>query len=85
VLQLFSTLMVDIFPSKVGTAAASNNITRCALSAIAVAILEPLKDAVGNGWMFTSIGLVDGILSTVAVWLLQRWGWEWRLARMDRC
>ncbi|CAN9365095.1 unnamed protein product [Alternaria alternata] len=81
VLQLFSTLVVDIFPSKAGTAAASNNITRCALSAVAVAILEPLKNAIGNGWMFTSIGLVDGVLSIIAVGLLQKWGWKWRLAR----
>lgn len=42
ILQVFSALLVDIFPSKSGTAGASNNLTRCALAAAAVAILQPL-------------------------------------------
>lgn len=84
ILQLFSTLIVDIFPQKTGTAAASNNITRCALSAAAVAILQPLQKGVGKGWMFTLIGLVDGLTGILAVWLLQRMGWNWRVSREDR-
>ena len=39
--QTFNALLVDIFPASPSTAAASSNITRCALSAIAVAVLEP--------------------------------------------
>lgn len=83
VLQWFSTLIVDVFPHKTGTAAASNNIMRCTLSAIAVALLQPLQNGLGKGWMFTLIGLVDGVSGIFAVWLLQSKGWKWRMKRGD--
>jgi multidrug resistance protein len=81
VLQLFSTLMVDISAGKSGAAGASNNIMRCALSAMTVAALHPLIEGLGNGWAFTLIGFVDGISGSICVWLLQRYGWKWRLQR----
>jgi hypothetical protein len=72
VLQMFSALLVDMFPKTPGTAAASNNITRCAISAAAVAILQPLIDAIGRACFFTLIGLVEGISGLVAVYIIQR-------------
>ncbi|KAI4630945.1 hypothetical protein J4E83_002471 [Alternaria metachromatica] len=84
VLQLYSALMVDIFPDKAGTAAASNNIVRCTLSAVAVAVLQPLRDAIGDGWIFSSIGLVDGVLGMCAAAVLRKWGWNWGRARIGR-
>lgn len=81
VLQSFSTLMVDIFPRTPGAAAAANNIVRCGLSAAAVAILQPLEKSVGKGWMFTGIGLVDGLSGLLAVCLLRRRGQAWRANR----
>jgi multidrug resistance protein len=84
VLQLFSTLMVDISLGNSGAAGASNNIVRCALSAITVAALQPLIEGLGKGWAFTLIGLVDGISGILCVWLLQRYGWKWRLKRDSR-
>lgn len=81
VLQLFSALLVDIFPDNPGAAAASNNITRSALSAAAVAVLQPMSESMGRAWMFTLIALVDGVLGLVAVWALRRWGSKWRHKR----
>jgi MFS family permease len=81
ILQMFSALLVDIFPDTPGTAAAANNVTRCALSAAIVAVLQPLVDAIGRAWFFTLIGLVDGVAGLLAVWLLQRWGRKWRQMR----
>ncbi|PSN63157.1 hypothetical protein BS50DRAFT_576951, partial [Corynespora cassiicola Philippines] len=43
ILQIYSTLVVDIFPGNNGAASASNNITRSTLSAVLVAILEVLQ------------------------------------------
>ncbi|KAI0020973.1 MFS general substrate transporter [Xylariomycetidae sp. FL0641] len=76
--QAYSALMVDIFPDRSATAAAANNIVRCALSAVAVAILQPLVEAIGRGWVFTIFGLVDGVGSAVMVLVLRRWGKQWR-------
>ncbi|KAJ5383263.1 hypothetical protein N7517_001174 [Penicillium concentricum] len=81
VLQSFSALLVDIFPKRPGAAAAANNITRCALSAAAVAALQPLSNAIGRSWLFTLIALVDGGAGLLAVWALRRWGSAWRRKR----
>ncbi|KAK2751716.1 hypothetical protein FQN55_009157 [Onygenales sp. PD_40] len=81
VLQMFSALLVDIFPEKPGAAAAANNITRCALSAAAVAVLQPLSEAIRRSWFFSLIGLVHGGGGLLAVWLLRRWGCKWRRNR----
>jgi MFS family permease len=81
VLQMYSALLVDIFRDTPGTAAASNNITRCVLSAAAVAVLQPLVDAIGRAWFFTLVGLIDAVVGVFAVWLLQRWGRKWRQKR----
>ncbi|KAI0123277.1 major facilitator superfamily domain-containing protein [Xylariales sp. AK1849] len=79
--QMYSALLVDIFPSKPGTAAASNNITRCAVSAIAVACLQPLVSAMGRAWFFTLVAILDGVLCAIAVVALRRWGKHWRDGR----
>jgi hypothetical protein len=76
--QMYSALLVDIFPDQPSTAAASNNIVRCALSAAAVAALQPLVDAIGRAWFFFSIALLDAGLCLVAVLLLRKWGMHWR-------
>ncbi|KAK8123809.1 hypothetical protein PG999_003727 [Apiospora kogelbergensis] len=55
--QIYSASLVDIFPDKPGTAGAANNICRCATSAVLVAALQPLVDAIGRSWFFTFIGL----------------------------
>ena len=84
VLQMFSALLVDIFPKRPGAAAAANNITRCALSASAVAALQPLSEAIGRSWIFTIIALIDGGIGLLAVWALRRWGSAWRQKRDSR-
>ncbi|KAK3306824.1 major facilitator superfamily domain-containing protein [Chaetomium strumarium] len=82
--QTYSALIVDIFPKATGTAAASNNITRCTLAAAAVAMLDPLVNAMGYGWVFTLLGLFDAVSCILAVLALQRWGRGWRDGRAER-
>ncbi|KAK8033370.1 hypothetical protein PG991_002768 [Apiospora marii] len=81
--QAYSALLVDMFPQKPSTAGASNNIIRCALSAAAVAVLQPLVDALGMGWFFTAMALLDAGLCIIAVWVLRRWGRQWRRKRQS--
>ncbi|KAL4759741.1 uncharacterized protein BDW70DRAFT_161438 [Aspergillus foveolatus] len=68
ILQTFSALLVNIFPGRPGTAAAANNITRCALSAAAIAALQPLSEAVGRVWLCTMLALGWG--SGLGCWFL---------------
>ena len=61
ILQTFNALLVDIFPENPSAAATSGNITRCALSALFVALLQPIVNAIGRGWYFTLLGVVSGL------------------------
>ena len=80
--QTFNALLVDIFPASPSTAAASSNITRCALSAIAVAILEPLVSVMGRGWFFTLLTILSGGGGLIANWTIRMYGMEWRRQRL---
>ena len=74
----FSTLLVDSFPQSPSTAAAATSITRCAMAATGVAVLQPLLNAAGRRWYFTALDLWSGILSALCVALLQWKGMHWR-------
>ncbi|KFY95981.1 hypothetical protein V498_02983 [Pseudogymnoascus sp. VKM F-4517 (FW-2822)] len=77
----YGTLIVDFFPDKPGTAAATASVTRCVMAAAAVAVLEPIVDVVGQGWFFTIFGLWSAVLGAAAVALLRWRGLRWRRER----
>ncbi|KIX06232.1 uncharacterized protein Z518_04207 [Rhinocladiella mackenziei CBS 650.93] len=56
---VYNTLLVDVFPESPSTAAAAASITRCAMAAAGVVVLQPLLDAAGRGWYFTVLGFVE--------------------------
>ena len=82
--QTFNALLVDIFPASPSTAAASGNITRCALSAVVVAVLQPLVDVMGRGWFFTVLTVLSGGGGLVADWLVKNKGMKWRRERIEK-
>lgn len=82
--QTFNALLIDIFPANPSTAAASSNITRCTLSAGAVAVLQPLVSAMGRGWFFTLLTFLSGGGGLVTNWLIRSRGMSWRSLRMSK-
>lgn len=79
---IYNSLLVDVFPASPSTAAAAASITRCAMAAAGVAILQPLLDATGRGWYFTILGVWSGGCGAVAVWFIKRKGMDWRTRRI---
>ena len=79
--QTFNALLVDVFPDKPSTAAAAGNITRCGLSAAAVACIQPLVKALGYGWFFTLVGLTSATTGVMAIVTLGTRGHGWRNRR----
>ncbi|KAI4908447.1 uncharacterized protein J4E92_010899 [Alternaria infectoria] len=79
-----NTLIVDISPQNTSTAAAAGNITRCALSAAAVAAMQPLLEVMGKGWFFTALAAISGILSAIATIFIRLRGMAWRNERQAR-
>ena len=82
--QTHNTLIVDISPQNTSTAAAAGNITRCALSAAAVAAMQPLLEVMGKGWFFTALAAISGILSAIATIFIRLRGMTWRNGRQAR-
>ena len=82
--QTFNALLVDIFPKSPSTAAASSNITRCLLSAAAVAVVQPLSRSIGRSWFFTSLALLSGGGGLAADWSLKKYGMQWRRERIAK-
>lgn len=83
-IQVFSALLVDTFPDTPSTAATAANMARCVLSAVAVAILQPLVDVMGKGWYFTLLGILSGVGGIFALAALRRWGMAWRARRTKK-
>lgn len=78
---IYNTLLVDVFPKSPSTAAAAASITRCAMAASGIAILQPLLSALGRGWYFTILGIWSGICGAAAVLVIRQKGMKWRTER----
>ncbi|KAF2734859.1 MFS general substrate transporter [Polyplosphaeria fusca] len=71
-----STFLIDLFPEKPATAGAAGNLTRCWLGAGASALVVPVIDAVGVGWMFTIVAAIWVLLVPffgIVVWKGPGW------------
>jgi MFS family permease len=79
----FNVLIIDIHRDQPATASAASNLTRCLLGAGASALVNPMIEAMGNGWCFTMIGLVWAA-SMPILWVIMKYGPEWRRQRDDR-
>lgn len=84
ILHSFMALLIDVFPDNPSTASAAGNITRSALAAGGVAVLQPLVDVMGRGWYFTFLSIISGVAGAAAVWAVQTRGTRWRGQRMAK-
>lgn len=75
-----NTLVVDINRHAPSTAQASSNLVRCSLAAAAVAVMQPLLNAIGAGWTFTILAVICAT-GVPVVFLLTSNGLEWRRRR----
>jgi len=78
-----SALVVDLFPGASASATAVNNLIRCSLGAVGVAVVQFAVDAVGAGVTFCVIAVVAAAL-TPLLWLEWMYGERWRRERMVR-
>ncbi|KAM7207862.1 Major facilitator superfamily domain containing protein [Naviculisporaceae sp. PSN 640] len=72
-----NALIVDIHPSKAGSAVAANNLTRCILGAASSAAIVPMINAWGAGGAFTFFGGLFVVFAP-AIWLVMHFGIRWR-------
>lgn len=75
--------MVDIWPGKPAAASAANNFVRCSLGAAASAAIDPMSKAMGRGWAYTTIALLQAAFVPFIFVLMQR-GPQMRKAKVER-
>ncbi|ORY60277.1 major facilitator superfamily domain-containing protein [Pseudomassariella vexata] len=79
--KTYSALIADVVPHSPSTAAATTSITRCAMAATGLALLQLLLDVMGRGLFFTILGVWCRGLGAGDIWLLQWREMMWRTER----
>ena len=72
-----STLVVDLNRESSGTATAAMNLVRCWMGAGAVAVVNPLLNAIGLGWTSVLVAGVWILISPVMLFII-KYGPRWR-------
>lgn len=81
--QVLSALMVDLWPGRSAAATAANNLFRCELGAASSAAISPMKDAMGWGWAYTTLGAI-ALAASPTFLLMMTHGIKWRQKRLSK-
>ncbi|KJA29580.1 hypothetical protein HYPSUDRAFT_174289 [Hypholoma sublateritium FD-334 SS-4] len=82
-MNVASTLMIDLVPGQSSSVTACNNLIRCALSALLVSVIQLMLNALGIGWTYILLaGLL--LLTIPMVYLAIRIGPIYRVKRQKR-
>ena len=82
IFAMSTTMLTEFMPKKASNGVAVNNFVRNIFSCVGAIVAQPLIDAIGNGWLFTGVGVIAAA-SGVVVWAMKRFGPRWREV-MDR-
>ena len=77
IFSMATTMLTEFMPRKASAGVAANNFVRNICSCIGAVVAQPWIEAIGNGWVFTIIGLV-ALSSGVVVWIMRHFGPRWR-------
>ena len=83
VLNVFNTLITDLYRKKTGAAIAANWFVRCMFAAVMTAVIQPLILAVNSGWAYTIMGL-SYVVFTPALLLIMRKELAWRKEEREK-
>ncbi|PYI03954.1 MFS general substrate transporter [Aspergillus sclerotiicarbonarius CBS 121057] len=81
--QVLNAMMVDLWPGRSAAATAASNLFRCELGAAASAAITPMSEAMGQGWAYTTLGLISMAVSP-SLWVVMGRGIKWRQRRLGR-
>ncbi|GLA31660.1 hypothetical protein AnigIFM63326_010340 [Aspergillus niger] len=81
--QVLNAILVDLWPGRSAAATAASNLFRCELGAAASAAITPMSEAMGQGWAYTTLGLIAAVVSP-SLWVVMERGIKWRQRRLRR-
>lgn len=76
-------MLTEFMPRKASHGIALNNFVRNVLSCVATIVAEPLMAAIGDGWLFTGLGVICITWGCVTIWAMKTFGARWRVV-MDQ-
>lgn len=74
-----TTVLTEFMPKKSSSGVAVNNFVRNIFSCTAGIVAQPLITAIGNGWLFTILGLVSYLIAFGVILFIRRNGARWRV------
>ncbi|KAF7325618.1 MFS domain-containing protein [Mycena kentingensis (nom. inval.)] len=82
IMNATQTLLLDLVPAQASfvTACMQNNLVRCALSAITIAVIQLIINAMGVGWTYVLLAGICVLVSPLMV-VVRKIGPEWRKRR----
>lgn len=75
------TLVSDLYPGQGASSTAVNNLLRCSMGAVGVALIDKMINSMGVGPTFAGLGLLTVALSPLCV-VQWYWAMSWRVKRM---
>jgi multidrug resistance protein len=82
-----TTMLTEFMPRKASHGIALNNFVRNVLSCVATIVAEPLMVAIGDGWLFTGLGVICITWGCLTIWAMKTFGARWRVgmdAKMEK-
>ncbi|KAL2814699.1 MFS multidrug resistance transporter [Aspergillus cavernicola] len=77
IFSMVTTMLTEFMPRKSSEGVALNNFVRNIFSCVGSFVTAPIIDAIGNGWLFTIVGLVAFASSAVIV-VMKVFGPRWK-------
>ena len=77
IFAMATTMLTEFMPKKASSGVAVNNFVRNIFSCVGGVVAQPLLDAIGNGWLFTGLGVIAAA-SSIVIWAMRRFGPRWR-------
>lgn len=78
-----TTMLTEFVRKKSSAGVAVNNFVRNILSCIGTVVANPWINAMGVGWVFTTITIFCMVFGFLGIFLLRRYAQPWR-AKMDK-
>src|SRR5436190_8198850 len=77
IFSMSTTMLTEFMPQKSSTGVAVNNFMRNIFSCVGGVVAAPVIHSIGNGWVFTIVGLAC-LASGSVIWIMRRFGSRWR-------
>jgi MFS family permease len=79
IFAMATTMLTEFMPRKASNGIALNNFIRNIFSCVGGIVAAPLIDAIGNGWLFTILGLVSLVSGIVVIMAMKKYSAKWRI------